>query len=57
MEMALTMDHPIYDCVYLTLAEAHGSFVVTNDLTFRQIATRHGYAALFRDLPLPPDTL
>ena len=55
LEMALAMGHPIYDCVYLALAEAHASFLVTNDATFRQLGDRHGHAMLFRDLPLPPE--
>ena len=33
-EMACVLDHPVYDCLYLALAEDEGSRMVTADLAF-----------------------
>ncbi|MDE0275073.1 MAG: type II toxin-antitoxin system VapC family toxin [Defluviicoccus sp.] len=46
--LALALDHPIYDCVYLALAHRIGATVVTADRRFANAAapTQHGEAVL-----------
>ncbi|MDE0173225.1 MAG: type II toxin-antitoxin system VapC family toxin [Defluviicoccus sp.] len=46
--LALALDHPIYDCVYLALAHRIGATVVTADRRFVTAAapTQHGEAVL-----------
>ena len=40
LAMAADLEHPVYDCVYLALAEARDDFVLTADLRFvTRIAT------------------
>lgn len=40
LAMAADLEHPVYDCVYLALAEARDDFVLTADLRFAaKIAT------------------
>lgn len=34
LELALALDHPVYDCLYLALAEAAEGVVVTDDRRF-----------------------
>ena len=34
VRLALALDHPVYDCVYLALAHRIGAMVVTADLRF-----------------------
>ena len=46
--LALALDHPIYDCVYLALAHRIGATVVTADRRFANAvaATEHGESVL-----------
>lgn len=46
LELALELDHPIYDCVYLALAEATEDVLVTADATFRRKVARTSLAQL-----------
>jgi predicted nucleic acid-binding protein len=41
-ELARTVDHPVYDCVYLALAEALQMPLVTADGRFAAAAQHHG---------------
>lgn len=45
--------HPIYDCVYVALAEALNGQFVTNDLELAKRIRRGGFGSLLLDL-LPP---
>lgn len=36
LELAVLLDHAVYDCVYLALAEADDDVVITADATFRR---------------------
>lgn len=45
LSLALSLDHPIYDCIYLALAEALETNLVTADTRFlRKIAGRYAGA-------------
>ncbi len=46
--LALALDHPVYDCVYLALAYRIGAVVVTADLRFANVlaSTEHGGAVV-----------
>ena len=44
LELARTMDHPVYDCVYLALAIRLESQVVTADRSFAKRAETGGHA-------------
>jgi predicted nucleic acid-binding protein len=46
LELALQLDHAIYDCVYLALAEASGDTLVTADYAFRRKVERMSLAHL-----------
>ncbi len=43
--LALDLDHPVYDCVYLALALQEGYPVVTADKRFHDVVNRHPYLA------------
>lgn len=43
VELALVMDHPVYDCLYLALSEQLRAPLVTADRRFLDAATRAGY--------------
>jgi predicted nucleic acid-binding protein len=51
LEMALAMGHPIYDCVYLALAERNQSVLVTGDLQLIGRVRRVGLGPLVSGLP------
>ena len=48
VRLALALDHPVYDCVYLALAHRMDAILVTADLRFvtALASTEHGQAAL-----------
>ena len=48
VRLALALDHPVYDCMYLALAHRIGATVVTADRRFVTAAapTQHGEAVL-----------
>jgi predicted nucleic acid-binding protein len=43
--LALDLDHPVYDCIYLALALQEGYPVVTADRLFHDAVKRHPYLA------------
>lgn len=43
LQLALTLDHPVYDCVYLALAERLDHSLVTADRRFAAAAARHPF--------------
>jgi predicted nucleic acid-binding protein len=56
LELALALKHPVYDCLYLTLAIAEGTRVVTADGRLLDIARRNGLderVLWIEDVPLP----
>jgi predicted nucleic acid-binding protein len=42
LEVAGRLDHPVYDCLYLALAEAHGAGLATADRALRDHALSLG---------------
>ena len=48
VRLALALDHPVYDCMYLALAHRIGATVVTADLRFANALapTEHGESVL-----------
>ena len=40
--LAIQLNHPAYDCLYLALAKRLGTFVVTADTRFGQAVANHG---------------
>ena len=48
VRLALALDHPVYDCVYLALAHRIGATVVTADRRFANAAapTEHGESVM-----------
>lgn len=50
LEIGLEIAHPIYDCLYLALAEAIDQPVVTADKRFIQSCERSRFGALLRPL-------
>jgi predicted nucleic acid-binding protein len=51
LAMAAEMAHPIYDCVYLALAEREAALLATRDREFIARTTRLGLGHLIRPLP------
>ena len=49
-EMAITLKHPIYDCMYLALAESLGEKLLTADLKFLARLKPHAFGAIARPL-------
>ena len=51
VRLALALDRPVYDCVYLALAHRIGAVVVTADLRFVNalVPTEHGEAMMTLD--------
>ena len=43
LALALTLDHPVYDCVFLAMAETMEIPFVTADRKFANVATRGGH--------------
>lgn len=53
LDLALAMDHPVYDCVYLAMAEAEDDLLVTADIRFLDACRRAGLAGRLRALGAP----
>lgn len=51
-DLSIQLVHPLYDCVYLALAEALTARFVTNDEAFRQVAAAGGFDRLISGLPV-----
>ena len=51
--LANEMHHPVYDCLYLALAEHTQALLVTYDQELLERARYHKYEKLVTDLPLP----
>ncbi len=52
--IALTLDHPVYDCLYLACAEANDGVVVTADKRFWRAVQQTAFAGLVRHLDDAP---
>lgn len=50
LEIAVELGHPVYDCIYLALAEARGDEVLTADLKFARKLAATPMAARIREL-------
>lgn len=50
LELALALDHTIYDCVYLAVAEAMNDDLITADIRFFKRLGRHKFADRVRVL-------
>lgn len=48
--IAGALDHPVYDCIYLALAEREGTLVVTADHRFGRRTAGTQWEAMVRDL-------
>jgi predicted nucleic acid-binding protein len=51
-DISVLLRHPIYDCLYLALAESLSALFVTNGETFRKVAADHGLGRFVTGLPL-----
>jgi predicted nucleic acid-binding protein len=47
-ELADRLDHPVYDCLYLALAEAEADVVITADAAFERKARNRGFSKRVR---------
>lgn len=43
LRLAMTLDHPIYDCLYLALAIRENTLLATADVRFARLLIRHGH--------------
>lgn len=50
IELAFDLRHPIYDCIYLALAERENAVLITADRRLIATASGGGHAALVREL-------
>ena len=50
LDMAIGLNHPLYDCIYLALAERDGSRLITADSNFAQKVKSSQFAELVSDL-------
>jgi predicted nucleic acid-binding protein len=50
LQLATQLDHPVYDCIYLAIAEAYERKLVTADGRFAAKAAECGFAHLIRPL-------
>lgn len=48
LQLAAQLDHPVYDCLYLALAEHQDTYVVTDDRRFFAVAGAAGFGARLR---------
>jgi predicted nucleic acid-binding protein len=49
--LAAQMQHPVYDCIYLALAQARQATFVTHDEQLRRRILRHGLGHLLEPMP------
>ena len=54
VRLALELEHPVYDCLYLALAIRHDTYVVTADRRFLGVVRRSDYRERIRPLSEPP---
>ena len=54
LEMAISLEHPVYDCLYLACAELESTLVVTADTRFFTAAQGSEFATLIGYLGAPP---
>ena len=52
LELGLEIGHPVYDCVYLALAESLDTTIATRDTELTKRFTRAGYAHRLEALPV-----
>ena len=52
LDIAVELEHPVYDCMYLACAEREGTKVVTADARFRRRTVQSRYASLVESLPI-----
>lgn len=50
LEIAFTLKHPVYDCLYLACAELIGGILITADEALEEAARRAGFGRLIRRL-------
>ena len=50
LDIALTLDHPIYDCIYLALAEDRGDRLISADRRFLAKVAQSSFASLVEAL-------
>ena len=50
LEMAIKLGHPIYDCVYLALADSLEDILITADRKFLDLVSQSAYASRIRGL-------
>jgi predicted nucleic acid-binding protein len=46
------LDHPVYDCLYLALAEAEGDVLLTADAAFERKTRARGLPKRVRVMPV-----
>jgi predicted nucleic acid-binding protein len=51
-ELADCLDHPVYDCLYLALAEAEGDVLLTADAAFERKTRARGLPKRVRVMPV-----
>lgn len=56
LELAEAMYHPVYDCIYLALAQQQGARLVTYDQELIERTRGQGLGALLAELPLSSQT-
>lgn len=54
LEIARQLDHPVYDAVYLAVAEGSGATFITADTELWRRAQAHGFQVVLLGNPLPP---
>jgi predicted nucleic acid-binding protein len=47
-ELAESLEHPVYDCLYLALAEAEADVLITTDAAFERKARARGFGKSVR---------
>jgi len=51
LEIGMALDHPVYDCIYLALAEALDTTLVTADTRLLRCCTDTPFGAMVEPLP------